>query len=66
MREGKVLSYLQDALYDTQLPILPPEINSVSISWIGPDDTVSSSYPPKRLSCLEYVYKQMRVLITRI
>lgn len=41
--EAKVLPYLKDAYFDTQLPILPPEINRVKISWMGPDDKVSLS-----------------------
>ena len=38
--EGRVLPFLQEAYFDTQLPILPPEINRVRITWMGPDDTV--------------------------
>ena len=38
--DGRVLPFLQDAIYDTQLPILPPEIGNVKISWVGPDDKV--------------------------
>ena len=42
IREGAVVSYLQDGYFDTQLPVLPPEVHVVRLTWMAKDDMVSS------------------------
>lgn len=40
--DGAVQTYLQDSnLIGSQLPVLPPEVYRVKISWMAPDDVVS-------------------------
>ncbi len=41
IQEGHVVPYLLDALYDAQLPILPPEVRLVELTWMAEDDFVS-------------------------
>lgn len=42
IREGVVLPYLQDAYIDNQLPVLPPEVHVVKLTWQATDDLVSA------------------------
>ena len=46
--QGRVLEFLQDAHLYPQLPVLPPEINRVRITWMAPDDEVRLA-PPSTL-----------------
>ena len=39
--EGAVAPYLHDAIYDSALPILPPEVKLVEITWMASDGLVS-------------------------
>ena len=41
VKDGWVVPYLQDAYFDAQLPILPPEVRLVKISWFSHDALVS-------------------------
>lgn len=38
--EGVVLPFLKDAIYDSTLPILPPEVRLVHLTWMAPDKRV--------------------------
>ncbi len=39
--DGAVQTYVQDSHFvDAQLPVLPPEVYRVRISWMAPDDVV--------------------------
>ena len=40
IKDGVVVPYLQDAYFGAQLPILPPEVETVEISWFAHDDVV--------------------------
>ena len=37
---GRVDPFLQEAYLDAQLPVLPPEVVFVELTWAGPDDLV--------------------------
>ena len=41
IRESVVVPYLQDAYFDNQLPVLPPHVDLVSLTWQAKDDDVS-------------------------
>ena len=41
IRESVVVPYLQDAYFDHQLPVLPPHVDLVSLTWQAKDDKVS-------------------------
>ena len=41
VKDAYVVPYLQDAYFDTQLPILPPEVRLVKISWFSHKAVVS-------------------------
>ena len=41
IRESVVVPYLQGAYLDDQLPVLPPHVDLVSLTWQAKDDEVS-------------------------
>ena len=44
IREGQVVSFLQEAYVNQHLPVLPPEVHIVKLTWQATDDIVSTSY----------------------
>ncbi len=43
IRESAVVSYLRDGYFDSQLPVLPPEVHVVRLTWMAKDDLVCKS-----------------------
>ncbi len=41
IRQGTVVPYLLDAYFDKTLPVLPPEVDVVKLTWQAPNDIVS-------------------------
>ena len=41
IRESVVVPYIQDAYFDHQLPVLPPHVDLVSLTWQAKDGEVS-------------------------
>ena len=41
VRNGAVIPYLRDGLHrNAQLPVLPPEITRIEVTWVAEDDVV--------------------------
>ena len=41
VNNGRVESYLRDGLRrDAQLPVLPPEVTRIEVTWVAQDDVV--------------------------
>ena len=42
VRNGAVISYLRDNLHrgNAQLPVLPPEVTRIEVTWVAEDDVV--------------------------
>ena len=41
IREGTVVPYLMDAYFDQRLPVLPPEVDVVKLTWQAKNEVVS-------------------------
>ena len=42
VRNGAVIPYLRDGLHrDAQLPVLPPEVTRIEVTWMAEDDVVN-------------------------
>ena len=44
IKDGTVVEYLTNSIYDTrlpELPILPPEVDLVELNWVAKDQVVS-------------------------
>ena len=42
IREGTVVPYLMDAYFDQRLPVLPPEVDVVRLTWQAKNEMVSA------------------------
>jgi len=41
VRNGAVIPYLRDGLHrNAQLPVLPPEVTRIEVTWVAEDDVV--------------------------
>ena len=50
VKDGYVMPYLQDAYFCAQLPILPPEVKVVKISWFSHDSMVRDIFVFKKFA----------------
>ena len=41
IKNGAIASYLQDAYFDSQLPIMPPDVDFVELTWKAEAETVN-------------------------
>ena len=57
IREGTVVPYLMDAYFDQRLPVLPPEVDVVKLTWQAKNDIVSAIYLLKCIKSLKLVFK---------
>ena len=56
VREGIVVSYLQDAYFDQRLPVLPEELLVVQLTWQGRDDFVCILFVYKCILYISYIF----------
>ena len=57
IREGTVVQYLMDAYFDQRLPVLPPEVDVVKLTWQAKNDIVSAIYLLKCIKSSKLIFK---------